>query len=123
MINIDEEKKKMRENCENQISFLDLLEPVKDHIRFVHDNNAYIQEESWNRCLEMLHEFKSVYGYYELDGYYMSSEHSIAVVYKFKKVGIVFLCTDVDYALESVGGGKCRIEECTKTEKTIICDI
>ena len=61
---------------------------------------------------------------FELKNYYMNSG-ALSLVYEAETfpASVDFFCIDKEYALEKVSGGKCKLQEQTRTSTEVMCNV
>lgn len=119
---ISEEINKMKDQYDRDIRLLSLLIAVEHLITHVTSGVIYTIDTTYEEIKNTLHTFSSIYGKYTMMYYYINNGR-LAILYKFDNFELQIFCTDVENALNKVGGGKCRIEETTETVKHVVCDI
>jgi len=126
-MNIEKEKQKAIERHERHLEALDSIGelPFLDKVQFVADSwgdiTVYMNHSTFDWAMDILTQARKLHEF-NLGNYYVNGD-ALAIQYRSKAFLITFFCSDIEESLKRVSNGKCLIQEVTKTETSVVCNV
>lgn len=120
-MDISSELIKLEQKYQSEKEIISMLEPVAKDVSFVSDKKVYFKHRTYIENTVLLHMLYEIFGVYKLNHYYMNGDR-VTLSYDFDKFNAQLFCTDNEFALKQLSGGKCRVVEKTEKTTSIVCD-
>ena len=123
-MNVDNLIKEVRERYERELDTIAKICElgIADKISFISRADVFTKSLPFSELMDLLTKIRGSTTMTMM--HYQENTGCLAINYTSGNgIGFIFMCSDIENALEKVSGGKCKLEEITGTQTTVVCNI